>query len=80
MISKMEGRASAVLRNLAHNTKQHQLLIQSGAVDALADIMRQNKVRAIPLLWSFTTPWSNAEGAHAFGSNVLGAHALCPML
>ena len=44
MISKLEGRAAAVLRNLAHNTKQHQLLMQSGAVDALADIMRQNKV------------------------------------
>lgn len=44
MISKLESRAAAVLRNLAHDTKLHQLLMQSGAVDALADIMRQNKV------------------------------------
>jgi len=52
MISKLEGRSAAVLRNLAHNTKLHQLLMQSGAVDALADIMKQNKART-PLVVTF---------------------------
>lgn len=46
MFARLEGRAAAVLRNLAHNTAQHTLLMQSGAVEALADIMRQNKARA----------------------------------
>lgn len=44
MYSKLEGRAAAVLRNLAHDPRQHPLLIQSGAVDVLASIMRRNKV------------------------------------
>uniref|UniRef100_A0A7S0RZL4 ADP-ribosyl cyclase/cyclic ADP-ribose hydrolase n=1 Tax=Chlamydomonas leiostraca TaxID=1034604 RepID=A0A7S0RZL4_9CHLO len=38
-----QTRAAAVLRNLAHNTKNHGLLINAGAVDVLADIMRHEK-------------------------------------
>ena len=45
MFTKLECRAAAVLRNLAHDPKQHSLLIQSGAVDVLADIMRKKLVR-----------------------------------
>ena len=45
MFARLEGRAAAVLRNLAHNPAQHALLMQSGAVETLADIMRQNKAR-----------------------------------
>ena len=44
MYAKLEGRAAAVLRNLAHDLRQRPLLVQSGAVDVLASIMRRNKV------------------------------------
>jgi len=40
----LESRAAAVIRNLAHNTKQHSLLQQVGAVDAMLVIMRQAQV------------------------------------
>lgn len=42
--SQLENRSAAVLRNLAHNTKQHSLLVQAGAVDAMLEIMRQAQV------------------------------------
>jgi hypothetical protein len=38
---KLSGHATAVLRNLAHNTEQHTLLVQSGAMEALVGIMRE---------------------------------------
>lgn len=46
MFSLLETRAAAVLRNLAHDDGQHQLLLQSGAVDVLADIMNRSQVRS----------------------------------
>ena len=46
MFSLLETRAAAVLRNLAHHDEQHQLLLQSGAVDVLADIMNRSQVRS----------------------------------
>lgn len=43
-VATLQTRAAAVIRNLAHNTKNHALLIQAGAVDPLADIMRNAQV------------------------------------
>ncbi|GAX76299.1 hypothetical protein CEUSTIGMA_g3744.t1 [Chlamydomonas eustigma] len=40
---KLSGRAASVLRNLAHNTEQHTLLEQSGAIEALVGIMRNSQ-------------------------------------
>ncbi len=42
--STLQTRAAAVLRNLSHNPKNHGLLINAGAVDALVDVMRMEKV------------------------------------
>eukprot|EP00198_Chlamydomonas_reinhardtii_P000418 XP_001689753.1 predicted protein [Chlamydomonas reinhardtii] len=38
----LQTRAAAVLRNLAHNQRNHAVLIQAGAVDPLVDIMRSS--------------------------------------
>ena len=66
MFTKLECRAAAVLRNLAHDPRQHSLLIQSGAVDVLADIMRKKLVRR----WrSYRVMWDE-EGA---GRKLIGA-------
>ncbi len=40
----LQTRAAAVLRNLAHNQRNHAVLIQAGAVDPLVDIMRSSAV------------------------------------
>lgn len=40
----LQTRAAAVLRNLAHNQRNHAVLIQAGAVDPLVDIMRSSTV------------------------------------
>lgn len=45
-IRMVRTRAAAVIRNLAHNQKNHAVLIQAGAVDPLVDIMRTAKVGA----------------------------------
>ena len=65
MFAKLEGRAAAVLRNMAHDGKQHSLLIQSGAVDVLADIMRRNKVRM-----SMGRHHEEGQGVDEQGSNI----------
>ncbi|KAL6761002.1 armadillo-type protein [Haematococcus lacustris] len=41
--TQLQQRAAAVLRNLAHNTRNHGLLINAGAVDTLVDIMRDEQ-------------------------------------
>ncbi|GLI60450.1 hypothetical protein VaNZ11_002607 [Volvox africanus] len=38
----LQTRAAAVLRNLAHNQRNHAVLIQAGAVEPLVDIMRSS--------------------------------------
>ena len=53
VISSLHQRGAAVLRNLSHNSKNHSLLMQAGAVDLMAEIMRLAEVRRIPI--SF--PW-----------------------
>ncbi len=40
----LQTRAAAVLRNLSHNPKNHALLINAGAVDALVDVIHKEKV------------------------------------
>ncbi|KXZ55044.1 hypothetical protein GPECTOR_3g203 [Gonium pectorale] len=41
-VGTLQTRAAAVLRNLAHNQRNHAVLIQAGAVDPLVDIMRNS--------------------------------------
>jgi hypothetical protein len=46
-LTTLHTRAAAVLRNLSHNTRNHALLINAGAVDALVAIMRNDKVQGV---------------------------------
>ncbi|GFR48254.1 hypothetical protein Agub_g10119 [Astrephomene gubernaculifera] len=41
-VATLQTRAAAVLRNLAHNQRNHAVLIQAGAVEPLVDIMRSS--------------------------------------
>ncbi|EFJ50517.1 hypothetical protein VOLCADRAFT_103968 [Volvox carteri f. nagariensis] len=41
-VATLQTRAAAVLRNLAHNQRNHAVLIQAGAVDPLVNIMRSS--------------------------------------
>lgn len=42
---QLENQSAAVLRNLSHNPAMHPVLIQAGAVEALAKVMRGRKWR-----------------------------------
>lgn len=43
-VATLQTRAAAVIRNLAHNQRNHAVLIQAGAVDPLVEIMRKSTV------------------------------------
>lgn len=44
-LRQLENQSAAVLRNLSHNPAMHTVLIQAGAVEALAKVMRGRKRR-----------------------------------
>ena len=54
-LGRLQMYAAAVLRNLAHSTKTHSLLIQGGVVEPLVNIIRMVKV--CPLLRWRSMAW-----------------------